>query len=451
MQKTNQPTAPDFWAKEHPVKTRQQRISLFTELVDTLTKLIEEQFLNSDGKAKAEQTAHPTNSVADMISYYDDHNEHQLAFRLSEDYLSFKKSDSKVLMMYIKQLVKLREPHNPEARVRKLQQAMDNLLKARIKKSDIHTRDRLLLDLMFCMAVHMPNRTDKEKKLSEAIRKADEFNSQHKTKHSIFMWKKATYLSELGALQRQIGDKVKYYLQSMQTLCLIKDALEIQSFTNILLVNYEELLSIAQTNDECKEMIEIIEKNFTSFITKNKSVKPPILHNLAWLYYKKANTTNFDAEREFYLNKSEFFLNQKDKVFKTQKREPKASHNLRAHIASVRAEHEQVEINKFHYLYDSIDLYRMALKEAPEETAIHSYIAGAYLKLAEEENDTFKRMNLIAESIQHALIASRVGIDVSYAYIVLAKAYHMLEDLHSDKRQKEIYFNKRIQYEELLH
>lgn len=454
MQGSQQPAAESFWAKPHPVETRKERVQLFEELIATLKDMIGTRNGQITAYAYKEQTKSKLRDLSTLIaliSYYNRVNDNDTSFRLSEDYLIGRKNDPTAVKTYVEHLTKQREAQEPEAMVRKLYEAEVLLKKARFKKADAAHRDELLLDIKLCIAEHMPHRDDKERILKQAIEFTNECLDTHIKSKGDFLWKKATLYSELGALQRKIQAKVDAYLESLKTLYELNEIDQKIDFTNIILINFEDLLSIAQTDDECKEMIEIIEKPFTPFINGGNTKRPAILHNIAWLYYKKACTTNYDAEREYYIKKSEYFLKRKDNVFIEAKATPKGSNNLRAHLANLKAENEQTEIKKLHYLYDSIDLYQKAQEEDPEQTAVFSYIASAYLKLAQEENDVFKRLNLIEKAIKQAQISSRVGIDVTYAYKVLSKAYRMMEEIHTDNRQKELYHAKKVQYEELLH
>ena len=454
MQGSQQPVQKSFWETAHPVDTRKERLQLFEELTRTLRELIGSrngQITAFAYKERTKSKLHDSESLIGLIEYYDQVNDNSTAFRLSEDYLLGREKNQAAVETYVEHLTKQREAQEPEAMVRKLYAAEQLLQKARFKKSALAHRDELLLDIKLCIAEHMPHRVDKERILNQAIESTNRCLNEHKNAKVDFLWKKATLYSELGSLQRKIQAKVDAYLESLKTLHELNEIDQKIDFTNIILINFEDLLSIAQTDDECKEMIEIIEKPFTNFINGCDTKKPFILHNIAWLYYKKACTTSYDAEREYYIKKSEYFLKKKDNVFIDAKATPKASNNLRAHLANLKAENEQTEIKKLHYLYDAIDLYQKAQKEDPEQTAVYSYIANAYLKLAQEENDVFKRLNLIEKSIKQAQISSRVGIDVTFAYRVLVKAYRMMEEIHTDARQKELYHAKMAQYEELLH
>lgn len=448
MSETSDTTEKTFWEKNHPVNTRKERLCLFEELVKTLQDLIGGRKAQTGPTQQSAAPAFPKEeSIVKIIKYYREINEHNLAFRLSEDYLKDRETDTDALKTYVTQLTEQRNAKNPATMVRKLREAEKLLAEAAFPDSELANRDDLILDLKLSIAEHLPHLEGKKSELNSAIKLADTYLKQHTDNKDIFLLQKAIFYSRLGSLQRNINEKVTSYLKSMEMLHELNEINKEIDCANIILINFEDLLSISQTDDECKLMIEIIEKSFTSFIDDAKSPTPHILHNLSWLYYKKALITKYDTERDFYLTKSEHFLTKKDSL----SQETASSDNLRAHIASLKAENEQTEIKKLHYIYDCIELYNKAKDRAPHITAIRAFIADSYLRLAEEERDVFKRINLVETAIEEALTSSRVGIDVSFSHKVLAKAYKILEDTHSDPRQKELYHTKKLQYEELLH
>lgn len=448
MSESSETSQNNFWEEDHPVNTRQERLLLFEKLVHTLQNLIGGREPDVGATLAPITPQFPDKAtIKDIIKYYDAIKEPKIAFRLSEDYLTNRETDTEALKMYVAHLTAQRNAKKPEAMVRKLIKAERLLTAANFSDNESAIRDDLILDIKLSIAEHLPHINDKINEICNAIQLADTYLTNHAESQNHFLWQKANLYSKLASLQRSIDSKVEYYLKSMHMLHLLNESDKDTDFTYIILFNFEELLSISQTDDECKSMIEIIERIFTSFIDDTKAPTPYLLHNLSWLYYKKALVTKYDAERDFYLTKSEHFLTRKDRLTACNAN----SDNLRAHIANLKADNEHTEIKKLHYLYDCIELYTKAMEGAPHITAIHAYIAGAYLKLAQEENDIFKRINLVTEAIKKALISSRVGINISDSYKVLAKAYKILEDNHSDSRQKELYHMKKLQYEELLH
>lgn len=442
-----------FWDKKHPVNSQEERIRLFKDLFDELGDLIGSRECADNPHKKPRlksQIFHQQESILDIIKYYSEQGEKNIGLRLSEDYLKGRTRDKVAVIAYILQLLNHREVAHPERHIRKLKEADLMLHKLSGKQLDDESF-RLSLDIHRSIAEHLPTQKEKEETLKQLLKHIDDKLAHDSGALHTLLLRRALLHYDLGVLQKQTPLKVEHFLRSLQSLQNLGKNDPITDFSNILLINFEELLSIAASDEECKKMIKIVESSFEHLLKGEWKKKHYILHNFAWLYYKKAKCAAFDTERDFYLSKSEDFMKNKDEICLKQHIHSNDSAILRAHIAMLKAQNEQIEIKKLHYMFDSIELYKKALVRAHNKAIIYSHIGNSYLQLARHEHDSFKKINLIEQSIEYARIGSRVGIDVTFAYRVLSEAYHMLEEIHTDQKLKELYYAKSVQYERQLH
>lgn len=242
-------------------------------------------------------------------------------------------------------------------------------------------------------------------------------------------------------------DKLIQSLQSLEyTFKILKNEPHDRLAWNSVLYQLELLIDYAKSASEKEQMIDTILNKMTTFREHFGQV-PYLLHNYAFLLFKKAEISLDEAEQERLLKKCEEYINQKDSHCRGKKWLIYVSYGLRARIAILRASNSTMLHEKMYALHEAIQRCEKLIETHSDNTATYAILSHAYRILSTCESDDYKKRYTIELAIEKAKAGIHKSGDVVCVYRELSENYTLLAQMTTN--DKQAYESKAEKYKKL--